>query len=139
MDKNDWKIRIKVFWEKYEAKIVLVFGLVLAVVISFEAGSLKGAGLSQKPLVIEKPAASQDFVPKDPAQAQNLTTSAPVDQTGVLQLPQNCAYLGSKNSNKYHLPTCRFAKNIKPENRVCFSSPDEAQSKGYLPDKGCVK
>jgi flagellar basal body-associated protein FliL len=46
-------------------------------------------------------------------------------------------YVGSKNSNIYHYPTCRAAQKIKPENLVTFNSAKEAQEKGYRPCKVC--
>jgi flagellar basal body-associated protein FliL len=46
-------------------------------------------------------------------------------------------YVGSKNSNIYHYPTCRAAKRIKPENLVTFTSAKDAQEKGYRPCKVC--
>jgi len=55
------------------------------------------------------------------------------------EVPQEGQFVGSKNSNKYHLPSCRFAKKIKPENQVWFSSKEEAESKGYKPCGTCMK
>jgi hypothetical protein len=46
-------------------------------------------------------------------------------------------YVGSKNSNKYHYPTCRSAQKIKPENLVTFNSAKDAQAAGYVPCKVC--
>jgi len=46
-------------------------------------------------------------------------------------------FVGSINSNKYHYPDCKWAKKIKPENKIWFSSPEDAQSKGYVPCKVC--
>ncbi len=46
-------------------------------------------------------------------------------------------YVGSKNSNKYHYPTCRYAQKIKPENLVTFNSAKDAQAAGYVPCKVC--
>jgi flagellar basal body-associated protein FliL len=50
-------------------------------------------------------------------------------------LALNCSlgtmYVGSVNSDKYYTCSCRYAKNINPENIVCFSSDAEAQSAGY--------
>jgi len=46
-------------------------------------------------------------------------------------------YVGSKNSDKYHYPTCRWARKIKPENLVTFKSAQEAQAAGYVPCKVC--
>lgn len=42
-------------------------------------------------------------------------------------------YVGSKNSNKYHLPDSSAAKRIKEENKVWFQSKEEAEAEGYEP------
>ncbi len=46
-------------------------------------------------------------------------------------------YVGSSKSDKYHYPSCTYAKRIKPENLVSFKSKSDAQSEGYVPCKGC--
>lgn len=46
-------------------------------------------------------------------------------------------YVGSKKSNKYHHPSCRWAKKIKSYNLVTFRSAKEAQKAGYVPCKVC--
>ena len=46
-------------------------------------------------------------------------------------------FVGSSTSKKYHLPDCRYALKIKPENKVYFQSAKEAKSQGYLPCKSC--
>jgi len=76
-----------------------------------------------------------------PASAPNPTASAEKKATQNLtqETPKAGQFVGSKNSNKYHLPTCRFAKNIKPENQIWFSSVAEAESMGYEPCGTCVK
>lgn len=48
-----------------------------------------------------------------------------------------CAYVGSKNSDKYHYASCQWAKKIKPENLVCFKNIEEAKAKGYSACKVC--
>jgi len=45
--------------------------------------------------------------------------------------------IGSKNSKKFHLSTCRHAKTIKPENIVTFSSVEEAIKAGREPCAVC--
>jgi len=138
--------KIKIIWNNHESKIVTFVGLVLVAVVSFEAGILKGQMGEKNPIIIEKPAQSavlgQESASdsqKEAPKAQNLTQEASKTSQKDNMLPQNCAFVGSKNSNKYHLPTCQFAKRIKPENIVCFSSVEDAQKKRYLPDKGCIK
>lgn len=46
-------------------------------------------------------------------------------------------YVGSKNSNKYHYPTCSAAQRIKTQNQVVFKSANEARAAGYVPCKIC--
>jgi len=46
-------------------------------------------------------------------------------------------YVGSVNSNKYHYPSCRYAQQILPENKIWFSSAEEALDMGYVPCKVC--
>jgi hypothetical protein len=53
----------------------------------------------------------------------------------VAELPS--VYIGSKSSNKYHMPECRYAAKIQKENRVEFASSEEAKRQGYLPCKVC--
>jgi len=46
-------------------------------------------------------------------------------------------YVGSKESDKYHLPTCRYAKEIAAENLIKFKDKADAESKGYTPCGVC--
>lgn len=46
-------------------------------------------------------------------------------------------YVGSVNSNKYHIPECKWAQEILPSNQIWFSSREEAVTKGYIPCKVC--
>jgi len=131
--------KIKLFWKNYEKQIVLFIGIILVAIFSFEVGFLEGKKLENNDtLVIEKAAEQKECV-CDNAQAENPTNSS--SQTATQEKTtdeKECVYVGSKNSNKYHLPTCQFAKRIKPENLVCFKSKEDAESKGYTACK-CVK
>ncbi len=46
-------------------------------------------------------------------------------------------YLGSLKGKKYHLPTCKWAKKIKKENQIWFSSKKEAEKARYQPCGYC--
>ena len=46
-------------------------------------------------------------------------------------------YVGSINSNVYHYPSCRYVKQIYPENKIWFSSSSDARAHGYRPCKVC--
>ena len=47
------------------------------------------------------------------------------------------AYVASKNGTKYHLPWCGSAKQIKEENKVWFTTKEEAEAAGYTPASNC--
>ncbi|MFH0929960.1 MAG: hypothetical protein V1814_01775 [Candidatus Moraniibacteriota bacterium] len=139
--------RIGQFWLKYEQKIVLAIGIILIAAISFEAGFLKGQKNKQEPIVVNKVApaevASANTGQSQTDASDTKTASAnskPASTESVATANnQKCAFVASKNSNKYHLPTCRYAQNIKPENRVCFSSKEEAEGRGFQGAKCCIK
>lgn len=57
------------------------------------------------------------------------TPAVPTKTTG--------SYVGSINSNKYHLPSCRHAKNIDSSNAIWFDTKEEAVSTGYQPCGVC--
>lgn len=46
-------------------------------------------------------------------------------------------FVGSIDSDKYHYPSCRWAKKIKAENEIWFSSIAKAKSAGYKPCGTC--
>jgi len=119
----------------YRSEIGLWFGVVLVGVLGYEAGFVQGVRRSSSPIVIEKPVPTVVTAAADAPVPTSDT--APVTQSTGAKDQSVCPYVGSRNSNKYHLATCATAKRIKPENRVCFTSPEDAQSKKY--QAGCVK
>jgi hypothetical protein len=139
--------RIGQFWLKHEQKIVLAIGMILIAAVSFEAGFLKGQQNKGDPIVVNKVAsaeiASANTGQKQTDASDKKTTSAnskPASTESIATTDnQKCAFVASKNSNKYHLPTCRYAQNIKPENKVCFSSKEEAEIRGFQGAKCCIK
>ncbi|NLD46481.1 MAG: MBL fold metallo-hydrolase [Clostridiaceae bacterium] len=46
-------------------------------------------------------------------------------------------YVGSIKSDKYHLPSCRYAQSIAPENQIWFDTEEEALAAGYTPCGVC--
>lgn len=68
----------------------------------------------------------------------NKSQENPVEKSTVSNQTNSVVYVGSKNSDKYHLPSCRWAENIKSSNKITFSSSAIARSKGYSPCKTCI-
>jgi hypothetical protein len=54
-----------------------------------------------------------------------------------LSMDTSEALVGSSTSKKYHRLDCRYVAKIKPENRINFTSPEDAKRQGYLPCKSC--
>jgi micrococcal nuclease len=46
-------------------------------------------------------------------------------------------FVGSLESDKYHYPSCRWAKKILPQNQIWFASSEEAWAAGYVPCGVC--
>lgn len=130
--------KIKEFWNKYEQKIVLIVGIILISIVSFEVGALKGQEWKQEPLVIEK--ASEGLILGCSDTKNDITSKVSTKSNSKTPTIKNtkCAYAGSKNSDKYHSPDCQWFNRIKKENRVCFSSIEDAKNKGYVPGS-CLK
>lgn len=67
-----------------------------------------------------------------PVPAAPVITPAPTTPT-----PTTGAYVGSIKSDKYHYPSCRYAKAILPENQIWFATEAEAIAAGYEPCGVC--
>ncbi|HLD48306.1 MAG TPA: Ada metal-binding domain-containing protein, partial [Desulfobaccales bacterium] len=46
-------------------------------------------------------------------------------------------FVGFKKSNKYHYPTCKWARTRYPSQLMRFKSPEEANERGYIPCPVC--
>jgi hypothetical protein len=137
------------FWLKYEKNIVFLVGSVLIAAISFEAGYLQGQRSENSGITVNKVASSSVSNSEDQSRGKfssdqitrsdPLVNNQPENQTTSKSNIQTCVYVASKNSNKYHLAACQFAQKIKPENKICFSSAEEAIKMGYQGAKCCIK
>lgn len=136
------------WWERHGGAVLLTLGFLAVGGLSFTSGLLVGRERQADPIVIEKASEPCAALPSGndvanvsiPAPKEsniNSSNTSDISQSSVNSATTDCAYVGSKNSDKYHLLKCSWAKRIKPENRVCFSSAADAEAKGYKP--GCVE
>lgn len=146
MVKSDMKDRILAWFQTYGDRCLIFIGFVLVGGLCFEAGILQGKVGRDVPVTFSVASAlpasvattSEHITPVSNhilAQDGLESTAQSLHVSG--NILSNCPFVGSKNSTKYHLSTCAVAKRIKPENRVCFSSQEEAQKRGYVPS--CLK
>ncbi len=143
--------RSKGWFEANGMKLFLFIGILLSGALAFGGGFLLGRDRQVDPMIVSVPASPcvqtvQDIGTPEakPEGAEGVVdvaqTKAAVPDSSVegnVAEHSSCVFVGSRNSDKYHLPTCSWAKRIKPENRVCFTSAADAESKGY--HAGCVK
>jgi len=122
----------KEWLQHHYQNIFLFFGILLVGLLSFEGGLIYGKIAQSKPLIVS--------LPSIPVTSDTNTTKAIVEDPSAntnnqpeLGATERCPFAGSKNSNKYHLSTCAVVKRIKPENKICFASKEEAEKRGYIP------
>ena len=61
-----------------------------------------------------------------------------VDVAGLEKLArENVRYIGSRTTQIFCFPTCRYARSIREENRVPFHGADDALESGYRPCRKC--
>lgn len=99
--------------------VVAEWGLILVVfLVAFSAFGLGRISATEA----AKPAISVDFQPME-AEPQGMAIG------GLI--------VASKSGTAYHFPWCGGAEQIKPANRIWFSSEAAAQEAGYRPSKSC--
>lgn len=160
---REYRDKARAWLESHGSKVFLLLGVLSSVALAFESGFLLGRDRQIEPMVITTPAApcisvaaegdrnGEGEASKTPTvQGASIAASDRLEASpspGSVSPAKEefregnasalCAFVGSRNSDKYHLPNCSWAKRIKPENRVCFTSAQDAESKGYK--AGCVK
>lgn len=60
-----------------------------------------------------------------------------VDSEDTTTVKTTGTYVGSTESDKYHNPSCRYAKKIAKTNQIWFDNKNEASSAGYSPCGVC--
>jgi hypothetical protein len=130
--------RIRQWLKENKERLLVLLGLFLVGGLCFEAGLLQGQMRPETPLVLSLPGVPEqmpetDRTPSSQVEQVLSQRELVVAESNNSNSKADCVFVGSKNSNKYHLPTCTVAKRIKPENRICFASKEEAEKRGYVP------
>jgi len=112
---------IKKLINPYEKDIILAVVIILVALIGFGLGRLSKIKEGKAPLIVEN---TQNDANAQIAPSISNTTA----DGGVV---------ASKNGTKYHYPWCSGAATIKEENKVTFSTIEEARKAGYLPASNC--
>lgn len=139
------------FFKNNQEKFLLALGFFLVLAFGFFSGyfysqertekqTLKIENSSQdcKTLFGEQSMESEVTAPNNVSESVTDKNKSEVKSAAVSNVNKGI-FVGSKNSNVYHLPKCASAERIKEENKVWFQSEEEARNKGYRPSKNCFK
>ena len=101
--------------------------------ISFDLGRLSKIRENKTPITIENLGAVSA-----PAKLKETEFRvAPAAETRFQNNQEDKLFVASKNGTKYHYPWCSGALNIKEENKMWFSTKEEAEKSGYTPASNC--
>ncbi|MEK7178660.1 MAG: hypothetical protein AAB727_00195 [Patescibacteria group bacterium] len=111
--------------------VVIVLVVVLVGLGGFGLGRLSKLKEAKVPVRIEYPRNGmlESAVNGDGAAVSLSDNRAILESEGTV--------VGSKNGTKYHYPWCSGAQRIKEENKIWFSSEEEARKAGYAPAGNC--
>lgn len=109
--------KFKHFFE--DSELFTTFLLVLVALVSFSLGQMSVSGVGTQNMTVRKQTEDASISVRE-----SVATSSSV-------------YVGSKNSDRYHLPWCSGAQRINEENMIVFNTKAEAENAGYEPAANC--
>lgn len=119
--------RFKNLCKNKQSDLFIIITIILVALIAFGVGRLSAS--KSEPILIKN---------LEQASIENI---APKQEEKTIQNEIQGSYqgqvVGSKNSDKYHLPDCPGAKQISEQNKIWFNSIEEAKKAGYKPASNC--
>lgn len=106
--------------------LYVVVLIILISAMSYGLGRLSKIQENRVPVQIE-----------NPGQVLGSSISNTANIGSLEQDDSSGKYVGSINSDKYHLPWCSGATRISDGNKVWFASKADAQAQGYVPAGNC--
>jgi len=72
-------------------------------------------------------------IDREPSVPAPTTEATPPEQTET----QTAPFVGSTERDKFHIPACRWARQIQEAHRISFETREAALEKGYAPCGSC--
>lgn len=120
--------KLKNFVKDNGSDIFIILVVILVALIAFGIGRLTVPKTEPIQIKSLEKASVQDIAPEQ-------AVSVPTDVGTTTS--QGGKVVGSKNSDKYHLPDCPGAKQISEQNKIWFDSIEAAEKAGYKPAANC--
>lgn len=134
--------KIKQFLESDRGEhILVIFIIILVGLSSFELGRLSKekahSGLKiEYPKALEAQKASV-ISSKTDTKVINTTQKAEIQKTSIATNSAKIKFFASSRGNKYYSIGCSAGKTIKKENRVYFTTKEDAEQAGYELSGSC--
>lgn len=112
---------------------------ILVIVVSctsFYLGRLSASGNASLPDNTQQEATIVQGSTTKADRKQGTYSTSTLDSVSEKVSPEG-GYVASKSGTKYHLPWCGSAKQIKEENKIWFTTKEEAERAGYTPASNC--
>ena len=129
---KDFYYRVKSWFLPREGEIFLVSTIILVALLSFALGRLSSLRGEKFPIQVYRPGDIK-LQTANVIQAPAQTVSSGKIGEGI----KENLFVASKNSSVYHFPWCSGAQRIKEENKIYFSSREEAEKAGFRPAANC--
>ncbi len=123
--------QVKAKIKPLENDLIIAIVIILVALISFGLGRLSKIRENKTPITIEDVGSKQNLTEK--VEPWGIGAESAKEKGSTLDK----LFVASKNGTKYHYPWCPGALNIKEENKIWFSSKNEAEKAGYTPAANC--
>ena len=109
--------------------------IVLVAAISFGLGRLSKIREEKTPITIENVGTSTETIVN--TLNKNVIENKLEQNSSIISSNTQKNFVASRNGKKYYYAWCESANVIKEQNRIWFSTKDEAEKAGYQPAANC--
>ena len=124
------------FIKNKQSELVLGIAVTLISIIAFESGKISALRHLKEPLEIKN--SLTNTYENSNMSNQSQKNSIRQNKAGTI-LKNDFHVVASKNSMAYHFSWCSGAKRIKEENKITFSSEQDAKNRGYTLASNCQR
>ena len=119
-----------------KAEVTIVVLVFVAAFGGFTLGRLSAGREATVTIYGAYPARNASSGPKTALGGAN-TTQVVKETAMIAGASKEGGYVASKTGSKYHLPWCPGAQSMREENKIWFTTKEDAERAGYQPASNC--